>query len=193
MAVGLCFRGRGLFAIMNAEWGGAGAEEGSRCGRNRGLRRRKYRAARPKSRPRRHFPHFPTISGNPAPRGAAGRFAPRTTASRTVCKIYAIVRSWSGVLHQNNARWNRLRALRGLRVRFCSATIRAAGCSRRRASASRRRGGGRRSTGPSRTDRGGACRFSRARPFREPRSRRRRGRRGLRIFRVHGREMRGAA
>ena len=30
--------------------------------------------SRPKSRSRRHFPHFPTISGNPAPRGAS---APR--------------------------------------------------------------------------------------------------------------------
>ena len=43
---------------------------GWRCGRNRGLRRRKYRAARPKSIPPRHFPHFPTISGNSAPCGA---------------------------------------------------------------------------------------------------------------------------
>ena len=48
--------------MLNAEWGGAGAEEGWRGGRNRGLHRRKYRVARPKSIPRRHFPHFPTIS-----------------------------------------------------------------------------------------------------------------------------------
>jgi len=76
---------------------------------------------RRESTPRRPENAFPTLShnfGNHAPRGAAGRSAPRTTASRTVCKTRAIVRSWSGVLHQNHARWNRLRDLCGLRVRI---------------------------------------------------------------------------
>ena len=71
---------------------------------------------------------FPTLShnfGNHAPRGAAGRSAPSSTANRTVRKTCAIVRSGSCDFNQNHARWNRLCTLRGLRVRFWLCGLRA--------------------------------------------------------------------
>ena len=109
------WRWRTLVAVgVGGQWWRGRA--GGLCGRNRGLRRRKYRAARPKSIPRRHFPHFPTISGKPAraahPHRAGGigkAAASRGRSDSTVRETHTIVRSGSGDFNQNHARWNRLR------------------------------------------------------------------------------------
>ncbi len=109
--------GNGRWWTMAEAAGGGGL-----CGRNRGLRRRKYRAARPKSIPPRHFPHFPTISGKTAraahPHRAGGigkAAASRGRSDSTVRETHTIVRSGSGDFNQNHARWNRLRDLRAAR------------------------------------------------------------------------------